>query len=155
MKRASMAALCALGLFLSAACGGERREARDARESEEDVRVTETGCLTAKGDQFVLTDLEGSEGASATETFQLIGNETELRKHVGKQVRVNGQAEPAQVAVVRESTPPPSDKQQPTGTAGSTEPSVSTETQTRVEVRKLTVASLEPTGAACDAEIKK
>ena len=154
MKRASVSALCALGLVVSAACGGDRQEARDARQSDEDVPVTEVGCLTAKGDQFVLTDLEAGGGASATEAFQLIGDQDELRRHVGKQVRVSGQAEPAQVAVVRESTPP-APEQQPTGTAGSTDPSVTTETQTRMEVRKLTLGTVEPTGATCAEEIRK
>jgi hypothetical protein len=149
-----MAALCAFGLFVAAACGGDRQETRDARQSDEDVSVLQTGCLTAKGDQFVLTDLEADGGTAATETFQLIGNEDELRQHVGKQVRVGGKAEPAEVAEVRESTPPPSDKQQPTGTAGSADPSVSTETRTRVEVRKLTVSLVEPTGATCAAEVR-
>jgi hypothetical protein len=155
MKRASAAALCAIGLFVSAACGGDRQEARDARQSADDVSVTETGCLSARGDRFVLTDLEGANGISATEAFQLIGNEEELRRHVGKQVRVSGQAEPAQVAVVRESTPPAADQQPPAGTSGSAEPSVTAETQTRVEFRKLTVSSFEPTGASCAEEIRR
>ena len=139
-------------------CRGANRDETGANKPEEEktaeVRpaiVTETGCLTARGDQFVLTDLERGEGQATTETFQLIGSDDQLRSHVGKQVRVNGEAEAPKVAVVQQSTPP---APQPTaqGTAGGAEPKVSTQEQTRVEVRKLKVASVEPTGESCAAE---
>lgn len=156
MKRASVAVLAiCLGLF---GCGRADRERDNTGEAAGDktaevrpVPVTETGCLTARGDQFVLTDLERSDGeATHTETFQLVGNEDELRRHVGKQVRVNGEAEAPQVATVQESTPAPPEPA-PRGTTGA-DPKVSTQSDTRLEVRKLTVASVQPTGAACAAE---
>jgi hypothetical protein len=86
----------------------------------------------------------------------LIGDEEQLRPHVGKQVRVSGEAEPAKVAEVRESTPP-SDASGATGTAGQAEPakpgepSVATATQTRLEVTQLRVQTITATGEACTA----
>jgi hypothetical protein len=150
---AGVLAMC-LGLF---GCGRADRESANTGEAGDkaaEVRptpVTETGCLTAREGQFVLTDLERGEGEATTETFQLIGNEEELRRHVGRQVRVNGEAEAPKVAVVQESTPPPANPS-PQGTTGGTAPKVSTQAQTRLEVRKLTVSSVQPTGASCAAE---
>jgi hypothetical protein len=159
MKRVSV------GLFAIAlsvvGCGRADRDAEntagsDANKTAESrpVPVSETGCLTARGDQFVLTDLERGAGQPATETFQLIGNESDLRPHVGKQVRVSGEAEAPKVAVVQESTPPPASDSKPQGTSGGAEPKVTTQAQTRVEIRKLTVSSVEQTGASCAAEAK-
>jgi hypothetical protein len=156
MKRVSVGLMAVVvGLFGSGRADrdAENTAGNDDRTAEvRPVPVNETGCLTARGDQFVLTDLERGEGAT-TETFQLVGNEAELRQHVGKQVRVNGEAEAPKVAVVQESTPPPSDSR-PQGTTGSTDPKVTSQVQTRMEVRKLTVTSVEPTGANCAEEGK-
>jgi hypothetical protein len=154
MKRASVAGVLAICVGF-AGCGGADRDRENAGTDEKTaevrpVPVSETGCLTARGEQFVLTDLQRGDGEATTETFRLIGNEQELRKHVGQQVRVNGEAEAPKVAVVQESTPPASGTA--TGTAGAADPKVSTQSETRVEVRQLTVASVEPTGAACSAE---
>jgi hypothetical protein len=99
----------------------------------------------------VLTDIERGDSPS-TEAFRLEGNESELRPHIGQRIRITGDAEPAKVAVVRESTPP--SESAPAGTSGSGEPTVRTETETRVEVRNLKVASIEPTGQSCAAEVK-
>lgn len=142
--------LCLVG------CGGADREAADEKTAEvRPIVVTETGCLTARGDQFVLTDLQRGEGEATTETFELIGNGEMLRPHVGRQVRVNGEAEAPKVAMVQESSPAPAEPA-PQGTTGSakSDAKVSTQTQTRVEVRKLTVSSVEPTGSSCAAEAK-
>ena len=160
MNRATMGALAVcIALF---ACGRGDRDSGNtgdgtAAESAE-VRptvVSETGCLTARGDQFVLTDLESAQGEATTETYQLIGSEEQLRPHVGQQVQVTGEAEAPNVAMVQESTPPPADGK-PQGTTGSDNrdaaPKVSTQAQTRMEVRKLTVTSVQATGASCAAE---
>jgi hypothetical protein len=147
-----------------AACGGDRRNDQTGERETAETRpvgVSETGCLTARGDQFVLTDLKRAGGTTATtETFQLIGMDEVLRQHVGKQVRVAGEAEGSQVAVVTESTPG-SDASRPAGTTGGAKPTgsadpadpkVTTDTQTRMEVRKLRVGSVEPTGESCAEE---
>ena len=157
MKRVSVGLAIVISLF---GCGRGERDAEnraggDAEKTAEvrPVPVNETGCLTARGDQFVLTNLERGEGAT-TEAFQLIGNEADLRQHVGKQVRVSGEAEAPKVAVVQESTPPPADSR-PQGTTGGADPKVTTQAQTRMEIRKLNVTSVQPTGEACAAETKQ
>lgn len=152
MKRASAVGVLAFAIG-AAACGGDRGRDVGGDEKTAEVRpaaITEMGCLTARGDRFVLTNLERGEGEATTETFQLVGNHEELRQHVGKQVRVTGEAEPPRVAVVQESTPPGDPK--PQGTVGTRDPKVSTQSETRVESRELTVSSVQPTGAACTAE---
>jgi hypothetical protein len=149
MRRALVLGISAMCVAL-VGCGG--RERGDEKTAEvRPATVTEMGCLTARGEQFVLTDLEHGEGAATTEAYQLVGRDDELKQHVGKQVRITGEAEAPRVAVVQESTPPKPDAK-PEGTAGRAEPKVSTQTETRVEMRKLTVSSVTPTGESCAAE---
>jgi hypothetical protein len=146
----------ALGLGLTVGCGGATdRPAEEARDDNDidiskTTTVTETGCLTSSGDRFVLTALEGG-GAAATEMYQLIGAEDQLRPHIGREVQVNGMAEPAQVATLREAAPA-----SPTGTAGDdrqagngTGAQVTTEAMTRLETRRMQVTSVTPTGDEC------
>jgi hypothetical protein len=179
MKRASMAGVFALCLGLTVACGGGKDETEIAERNPEvanrgdgrPVAITQTGCLTAQGDRFVLTALESATAPGAatpeagrqsptasaqptTESYQLIGNDDELRPLVGKQVRVSGEADPPKVAEVRESTPPTS-ASGATGTTGQAEPpkpgepKVATSTETRLEVTQLRVQSIAATGEAC------
>jgi len=199
MKRASVAGVFALCLAL-VACGGGKDETEIAEREPEvtgrgeggrSTTVTETGCLTAEGDRFVLTALQGgaaggqagNTGAAAgntgtpagdqtrpnqggaattanaqptTESYQLIGEEEQLRPLVGRQVRVSGEADPPKVAEVRESTPPTA-ATGATGTTGQAEPAkpgepqVATTTETRLEVTQLRVQSITATGEACAA----
>jgi hypothetical protein len=149
MRRIAALGVCGLCLSLSIACdrtAAERDEARDDKIDMADTTVvTESGCLTASGGRYVLTALE--TGAGATEMYQLVGNEDELRKHVGREVRVTGDAEPAVVADVRETT-----AAAPVGTsgnAGSAEAQVQTEARTRLETRKMRVGTVAPTGDEC------
>ncbi len=179
MNGAIRAGALALCLGLAAGCGGGNDESAIA-EQKPDVTgrgndapslVSATGCLTASGDQFVLTELEqgtagaqapgqqGGAGAAAgaqptTESYQLIGNEDELRKLVGRQVQVSGAAEPPKVAEVRETTPA-TEPGNATGTSGAPEPAkpgepqVATSTQTRLEVTQLRIDTITDTGQAC------
>lgn len=157
---AAAAALCAgltIGCGTSDDAAEQRADANGSVVGEEraDERAgvpapaIQTGCLTAADGRFVLTELEsGGDQRPTTETYQLVGNDDELRKYVGRQVRVSGEVEPARVAEVRESAPPA------TGTAGTSEQprpeaGVSTQTQTRIEVSRLRVGSVTPTGNEC------
>ena len=155
MKRASVLGILTMCLGV-VGCGGNRDRDNTGATGDDKtaevrpIAVTEMGCLTARGEQFVLTDLERGEGEATTDTFQLVGDNDELRQHIGKQVRVTGEAEAPRVAVIQESTPPADAR--PQGTAGSSDPRVSTQSETRVETRKLTVSSVQPTGASCAAE---
>lgn len=143
MTRAIIAvALCAIGV---AGCGRSRDDVPEP--------VEQTGCLTGSEGQFVLTDLEGTaEGqpSATTETFALIGDDAELGQYVGKQVRVTGEAQPPSVAEARQVTPP-----EPAATSGEGEPQpqVSTQERTRVEVSRLRVASVTPTGDDCSEQL--
>ena len=145
----------ALCVAATMACGrGNGDEAElDASGNDADITtaapILETGCLTASGDRFVLTALEKSDAAGGpqTELYQLIGEDDELRPHVGKAVRISGEAEPARVAEVRETSPA-----SPAGTSGTAQqnqPKVQTESQTRLETRVLRVRSVTPTGDDC------
>jgi hypothetical protein len=151
------------------ACGGADRDRSQAEhnssasanakvETEEPsgrpVPVTVTGCLSSAEGRYVLTELAPNQGAggpaqATTETYQLTDADEQLRQHVGKQVRVSGEAEPARIAEVRESTPatPPT-----AGTSGQQNErgaAVSTETRTRLEMRRMSVTSVMPTGDEC------
>ena len=157
MKRVGMLGIYGLCLGLTVGCGSRSAEnaAEEARDDQdidisETTTITETGCLTASGDRFVLAALEsGGAGAAATELYQLVGLESELRPHVGREVRVNGMAEPAEVATVRES----SSAEAPTATAGEqgTQPQVRTDAETRLETRRMRVTSVAATGDECPA----
>lgn len=163
MTRANVG-VWALLAGMTVACGGSR-EAEPQREGSAAAEpvsqeaqgrpapIIETGCLTGTGNRFVLTGLQSAAGTqqatqqrTTTSTYQLVGMEDELRKHVGRQVRISGEAPPPQVAEVREATPSAQ-----VGTAGqpSANAQVTTETQTRFEVTQLRVQSVTPTGDEC------
>jgi hypothetical protein len=166
LHRLSAAVVC---VGFAAACGGNTREttaehenttatANTQPESEEPTGrptpLSVTGCLTSAEGRYVLTQLDGdvqSPRGAATEAYQLTDADEQLRQHIGKQVRVTGEAEPARVAEVRESTP--STPAAPAGTAGqqttTNQPAVSTETRTRLETRTMSVTSVTPTGQNC------
>jgi hypothetical protein len=168
LHRLSAAVVC---VGLAAACGGNKRDTTaehenttattDARaESDEptgrSAALSVTGCLTSASGRYVLTDLSDdaqAPGGPATESYQLTNADEKLRPHVGKQVRVTGEAEPARVAEVRETTP--SVPAAPAGTAGqqgtTNQPAVSTETRTRLETRQMSVTSVTATGQDCPA----
>lgn len=168
LHRLSAAVVC---VGFAAACGGGNRDATAERENttaanaqaETDeptgrpAPMSVTGCLTSAEGRYVLTELTGdikAPGGPAqptTETYQLTNADEKLQPHVGKQVRVTGEAEPARVAEVRESTPAA-----PAGTAGQQSPNqaaVSSETRTRLEMRTMSVTSVTPTGEDCPAGV--
>ncbi len=131
------------------------------------VTVLEDGCVTASGDQFILTDLEPGEaqeglqhqpGAAprpTTEAYLLIGDNERLRTLVGRRARVVGEADPAQVAEIRELTPmvrASAETTEAIGTAGGNgEPRVSTAQEIRLEIHRLRVTSANLTGDSCQA----
>lgn len=134
-------------LGLSLACGGSDREVATADpEDAPEIGMIVTGCLTSADGRYVLTSLEGTN--ASTESYQLTNAAEQLRQHVGKQVRIDGRVEGAQVAEVRESTPP---AERPAGTSGQQGggAQVSTESRTRLEMREIEVLSVEPTGQPC------
>ena len=169
MKRLNglSAAVACLGLV--AACGGGDREVdleRDTTtganaqvETEEStgrpVPITVTGCLSSAEGRYVLTELEplneapGGAPRATTETYQLTNADEQLSQHVGKRVRINGEAEPARIAEVRESTPSTPAAAGTSGQQTPNQPAFSTETHTRLEMRRMSVMSVMPTGEDC------
>lgn len=152
IRRRAVIALVLSSSMAIGACGPTR--------NTENHPVMVTGCLTGSGDRFVLTELERSNtgttiAAPATETYQLVGREADLRQHVGQQVTVTGRADTAQVAIVHESSPAAAAA---TGTSGSqgaepsgqgSTPRVSADSETRVEVANLKVVSVRSSGESC------
>jgi hypothetical protein len=137
---------------LSVGCGGPSDDGRTDEHSDdvdigETTTIVETGCLTAAGDRFVLTALERGGRRAETEMYQLVGNDEDLRRHVGREVQVTGMAEPAQVAEVTEVSP--STPAGTSGTADGTQPQVTTEAATRLETRRMRVSTVTPTGEEC------
>jgi hypothetical protein len=192
MRRVSVFGVWAACAALTVACGtnqtAENNENTGAKApaaaefrgnaSDRPAPVDVSGCITASGDQYVLTSLENAAaapgvtrnengaadrnaasnaGAAAqptTETYQLVGgNADDLRKYVGRQVRVTGEADPARVAEVREATP----ATPAIGTSGQPQDNangaakVTTEEKTRFEMRKLRVSSVTGAGGECPA----
>ena len=102
--------------------------------------VTITGCLTASGDRFVLTQLD--EKSSENHTYQLVNADAQLRNLVGQRVQVIGDAAQAQKAEAREVTPAPA------ATSGSSNAKVSTVEDTKVDANTLRVTSVMPVGGS-------
>ena len=112
--------------------------------------LTEVGCVTTAGNRYVLTSLDSGD-RPATELYELIGTPDDLRAHVGREVLVTGEAEPAGIAEVRETG-----AATPVGTSGSdAAPQVRTESQVRLETRKLRVVSVSPTGDECSGGVSR
>jgi hypothetical protein len=150
---------------LTVGCGGP-----DPGELPEMIGVE--GCLTAAGDELVLTRLTPAAGGpstdqpdtgtatglpaqQATEMFTLKGMEEELRPHVGQQVRVRGEADAPDVAVVRQhQTPAPAGAagaaQSPTADGSAGQPQVTTMQKTRLERTELVVRTVTPLNRACE-----
>ena len=150
MKRAALFGVLSLSIGFGIACGGRSDAERDGDDNDFSIAgsspIIKTGCLTSAGDRYVLTALEGGGGA-ATELYQLVGEEDELRSLVGREVRVTGDAEPGQVAQINEPS-----QSTPVGTSGAgsgNQAQVTTQAETRIETRKLRVATVAATGGEC------
>jgi hypothetical protein len=179
MRRASSIAIWALCAGLAASCGSNRAAqanndtgahapaAKAFRGQAPDRRqpVDVRGCLTASGDQFVLTELQDASAASkpTTDTFLLTNaavQKVDLRQYVGREIEVAGEADPPRIADVREgeaTTPAATTGQRDQGAVreeGRDHPvaKVGTEEEARFDYRKLAVSSVTPTGNACPAK---
>ena len=123
-------------------------------EAPRPVTVIEDGCLTASGSQFVLTNLERGNAypRPTTEAYMLEGADDELTRFVGKRVRVVGEADPAQVAEIHQMSPKV--RIRPVGSNDSTA-AVGDYGVLRLEVHRLRVTSVNPTGDDCSAEFRR
>jgi hypothetical protein len=153
----------------SAACSrtaeerGEKQEAalasRGAATGEE---MTVTGCLTSAADRgaFVVTAdrtaltsgaLHAGDGETPTYTYELTGNTADLAKHVGRQVQVTGRVDDDrddEVEVDREE-----ETKLPTTQSGDEKvtPAIETDTEMRINVRRMNVSTVTETGQPCSA----
>lgn len=163
MNRSFIIGTCICFLAVSLGCG--QPESRL-------VTINEEGCVTASGEEFILTDLHPGERREdiehllpdaprptpTTEAYLLIGKDEELRPLVGQRVRVAGQVDAAQTAELRSISPmvrarPAPQSGEPASeaapTSGDATPSVATQHQLRMEIHRLQLTSLSPTGDAC------
>jgi hypothetical protein len=161
-----------VGLIFSVALGSaacsrtadERDQAQEAaiaaRDGAAGDEITVTGCLSGAADRaaFVVTAdrnaltsgaLHSRDGETPTYTYELVGNTADLSQHVGKQVQVTGsldedREEEAKVDDEAESKQPPVQSGDDKVT-----PAIETDTEMEIEVRRLTVSTVTPTGRAC------
>ena len=160
-------AACALMLV---ACGGGDRAAEQTGQTananaeadnpllNSDVRpqtVNASGCLTSANGRYVVTALDEAGTVPTTVTYQLAGgDQADLQKHVNREVRIAGEADPAQVADVRDVGTPSvgttGERSQPPAT-GAGQPEVKTQQSMRFEVRTVRVSSITATGNECPA----
>ena len=109
--------------------------------------VTVTGCVRAgtlaENTWVLITDPSGAATAGQTPTYQLVGGDaTALRNTVGQRVEVSGTVEAEQQVATSSGAIPESRAK---GTSGT--PTV--ETKTTVDIRRLDVTSVKPTGDRC------
>ena len=143
-------ALCVTVSFAVAASACSRKD-KTAPVAESGVQTSATGanipatvlgCLRAgeASDTFVLTT-----AGEQPVTYHLVGGEGEtLRDHVGRQLEVTGKITEEQRTATR-STSTAAAENQPRGTVGTAQ----VQTQTQVNVRRLEVTSVKPTGIEC------
>jgi hypothetical protein len=153
----------------SAACSrsaDERGAAQDAALAERGGatgdEVSITGCLTSAPDRgaFVVTAdrnaltsgaLHAGDGETPTYTYELTGNSGDLAQHVGKQVQVSGRLDDDRDDEVK--VDEEQETKLPEAQSGNDKvtPAIETDTEMHINVRRLTVSTVTPTGQTCNA----
>ena len=160
-----------LGLIFTTALGSaactrnaeERARTQEAALAADPAKgdeVTVTGCLTADADRaaFVVTAdrnaltsgaLYANSGETPTFTYELTGNTSDLAAHANRQVKVTGRIDDDRkdrVVVDEEET-----TKHPEVQSGKDKvaPAIETDTEMNINVRRLQVASVTPTGRPC------
>ena len=108
--------------------------------------TTIAGCVKAgeAADTYVLTTAR-AEGSGEAATYQLVGDQAAaLREQIGRRVEVSGTMEAQQETASRSTAQP---EERPTGTSGT--PTVRTKAE--IEIRRLSVTSVNPLGEKCDS----
>ena len=156
MSRLLIYSFLCLSLAVGAACsrgGDDRRASTDLDKSEIEV----TGCMTANADtnQFVLTanqnaltSLTNRAGAGEAESFhyQLVGG-SDLQQYVGKEVVVKGKKMGKGADVNIETKDKPAIEPDPRNK--DVTPAIESTQEIEMQVERLNVASVTPTGSAC------
>ncbi len=147
-----------VAVTVGACSRGSDRDATMARDTSDKDQIEVTGCLTANADtnQFVLTanstaltSLSNRAGAGEAGTYhyQLVGG-NDLQQYVGKEVVVKGVREGRGADVNIEA------KEKREGTATKSRgdrvtPAIESKEEIELQVERLNVASITPTGATC------
>src|SRR5690606_34994093 len=160
-----------LGVVVAAAAAGacsqagQRAEQREAaleeRDRPDEVRIT--GCLTGSPDlgAFVLTAarsslasgaLQAGRGEVPTYTYELMGNAADLAQHVGREVEVLGTVVEKRDAVDVDQTEAARLEPRQSGDEVVT-PDIKTRTEAEINVRRLDVSTIPPTGQPCPSVI--
>ena len=108
--------------------------------------TTVSGCLKAGDapDTYVVTAAR-TEGSTDTATYQLVGTQgVKLADHIGHAVQVSGVVRQTQELESRARAESP----KPEATTGAGKPVV--ETRTEVEIKRLEVTEVKPTGDKCE-----
>lgn len=145
---------------LTAACGGERPSGQAPQEAEQSVPSTGlteiAGCLRGgetAGTHVLVTNPDpmsasadrSTRGQVATYTYVLVGQN--LEQHVGRQVSITGTIEATDDMEVEETREQAS---APTKVDGDTvTPTVEVEERAVIEMRRMQVSSVQPTGEPC------
>ena len=162
MPRLGIFSVLILTAFVSAACNRQDEAViSPAAEAGDGAELTVVGCLTTAPDRgaFVVTPaadalasstLANSTGEVPTFTYELVGS-VDLQAHVGRQVSVKGRLDDDRKDEVDVQT---KDKVElpPTRSGNDTvTPAIETKEEIEIQVRRLHVTSVAPTGQPCQA----
>ena len=155
----------ALGSACSRTADEPEASARDsatgaAVDSATGDQVTVKGCLTAAPDRaaFVVTAdrdaltsdaIYAGSGGTPTFTYELMGNTGDLASHVGRQVEVTGRLDNDRKDDVDVDDKAKTALPQVQSGDRKVEPTIKTDTEVDINVRRLEVAKVTPTGQAC------
>jgi hypothetical protein len=140
---------------------GEQQEAAiAARDGAAGDEMTVTGCLTSAADRgaFVVTAdraalasgaLYAGDGETPTYTYELTGNTGDLTPHVGRQVEVTGRLDDDRDDEVKVDEKETTELPETQSGDDRVTPAIETDTEMRINVRRLQVSSVSPTGAPC------
>jgi hypothetical protein len=132
----------------------------DAVNAATGEEVTVKGCLTAAADRaaFVVTAdrdaltsgaIYAGAGGTPTYTYELMGNTGDLTSHVGRQVEVTGRLDADREDDVNVDKEEKTELPEVQSGDRKVEPTIKTETEMDINVRRLQVARVAPTGQPC------
>jgi hypothetical protein len=167
MRSAIGSALILTVALGSAACtrqdASEQTIAKDAATADaaDGDEVTITGCLTGAPDRgaFVVTanrdalassTLRSGSGEVPTYTYELVGG-TDLQAHVGRTVQVRGRLDDDRNDEVDIDNKDKVELPKTQVGGDDVTPAIETKEEVELQVRRLHVASVTPTGSACQA----
>ena len=156
-----------IGLIFSVGIGSACSRAADEPLADQDPsptatgnEITVTGCLTSAPDRdaFVVTAardaltsgaIYSGAGGTPTYTYELMGNTADLTAHVGRQVEVTGRLDDDRDDEVDVDEEDKTELPKVQSGDRAVEPSIETDTEMEINVRRLAVATVEPTGQPC------